>query len=64
MKAGEHRGKLLVTVADDGVGGARAGTGGGLAGLADRVRTVDGHIEVNSPHGGPTVVAIELPSHT
>jgi signal transduction histidine kinase len=64
VKAGEHRGKLLVTVSDDGVGGAKAGTGGGLAGLADRVRTVDGHIEVNSPHGGPTVVAIELPSRT
>lgn len=64
VKAGEHRGKLLVTVADDGVGGAKAGTGGGLAGLADRVRTVDGHIEVNSPHGGPTVVAIQMPSHT
>ncbi|MFB9428595.1 sensor histidine kinase [Streptoalloteichus tenebrarius] len=40
------------------------GTGSGLAGLTDRVRTVDGRIEVDSPPGGPTVVTVELPSHT
>jgi hypothetical protein len=29
----------------------------------DRVRTVDGHLEVDSPPGGPTVVTVDLPSH-
>ena len=32
------------------------------AGLADRIRTVDGRIEIDSPHGGPTTVTVELPS--
>jgi signal transduction histidine kinase len=56
-------GLLRVRVTDDGVGGARAVPGGGLRGLAERVRTVDGRIEVSSPHGGPTTVTVELPSH-
>ena len=37
--------------------------GGGLAGLADRVATVDGTMEITSPPGGPTVVTVRLPSH-
>ena len=44
-------------------GGARIEAGGGLAGLAERVRTVDGTMEITSPPGGPTVVTVELPSH-
>jgi signal transduction histidine kinase len=59
-------GRLWLRVRDDGVGGARisGGAGGsGLAGLADRVRTVDGRLEITSLPGGPTVVAVELPSH-
>jgi len=36
---------------------------GGLAGLVDRVRSVDGKLEVSSPPSGPTVVTVELPSH-
>jgi signal transduction histidine kinase len=35
--------------------------GGGLAGLAERVRTVDGTLAVSSPDGGPTVVTLDLP---
>jgi signal transduction histidine kinase len=34
-----------------------------LAGLAGRVRTVDGRLQISSPPGGPTVIAVELPSH-
>jgi signal transduction histidine kinase len=57
-------GLLRLRVGDDGTGGARigGGAGGGLAGLADRVRTVDGRLEITSPLGGPTVVTVELPS--
>jgi signal transduction histidine kinase len=54
---------ILLTVTDDGVGGARITDGGGLAGLRERVRTVDGHIDIGSPAGGPTVIAIKLPGH-
>ena len=42
---------LVVEVRDDGVGGAQAGTGSGLAGLADRVGAVDGSLSVLSPPG-------------
>jgi signal transduction histidine kinase len=53
--------RLSIEVRDDGVGGARPGTGTGLAGLADRIGTVDGRIDIASPPGGPTRVTIELP---
>jgi signal transduction histidine kinase len=56
-------GLLRVRVSDDGCGGARIEAGGGLAGLAERVKTVDGRLQISSPPGGPTVVAVELPSH-
>jgi len=63
----ERTGLLRLEVSDDGVGGADAALGSkraqgsGLAGLAQRVSTVDGRIEVSSPAGGPTVVIVELP---
>ena len=56
-------GLLRVRVSDDGQGGARARAGSGLAGLAERLRTVDGTIQISSPRGGPTVVTVEMPSH-
>jgi signal transduction histidine kinase len=56
-------GLLRMRVSDDGCGGARIEARGGLAGLAERVGTVDGRLQVASPPGGPTVVAVELPSH-
>jgi signal transduction histidine kinase len=56
-------GLLRVRVSDDGHGGARAGPGSGLTGLIERLRTVDGRMEISSPPSGPTVVTIELPSH-
>jgi signal transduction histidine kinase len=52
---------VRLTVTDDGAGGARITGAGGLAGLRERVRTVDGHIGIDSPAGGPTVVTIDLP---
>jgi signal transduction histidine kinase len=55
-------GLLRVRVTDEGRGGARPVPGSGLAGLGERVRTVDGRLDISSPRGGPTVVTIELPS--
>ncbi|MCC3282156.1 MULTISPECIES: sensor histidine kinase [Arthrobacter] len=52
---------LLLEVVDDGVGGANPEAGTGLAGLAERVRTVDGALAVSSPLGGPTTVTVRLP---
>ncbi len=57
----ERTGALRLEVSDDGIGGADAGRGSGLAGLAQRVSTVDGRIDVVSPAGGPTTVTVELP---
>jgi signal transduction histidine kinase len=54
---------LVLRVADDGVGGADQARGSGLAGLAQRVRTVDGRLDVVSPAGGPTQVTATLPMH-
>ncbi|HEY6278391.1 MAG TPA: sensor histidine kinase, partial [Streptosporangiaceae bacterium] len=56
-------GLLRLRVCDDGSGGARVEDRGGLAGLAERVETVDGRLRVTSPPGGPTVVTVDLPSH-
>ncbi len=55
-----YPGTLTVMISDDGIGGADAG-GPGLSGLADRVSGVDGRLSVESPSGGPTIIAAELP---
>jgi signal transduction histidine kinase len=55
-----YPGTLTVMVSDDGIGGADPG-GPGLSGLADRVSGVDGRLTVESPSGGPTIIAVELP---
>jgi signal transduction histidine kinase len=52
---------LRLRVIDDGVGGADPARGTGLAGLAQRVHTVDGRLEIASPPGGPTRVTVQLP---
>ncbi|WP_344432005.1 sensor histidine kinase [Amycolatopsis minnesotensis] len=54
-------GLLRLTVHDEGDGGAAVVPGGGLAGLADRVRTVDGTLRIDSPEGGPTVITVDIP---
>jgi signal transduction histidine kinase len=56
-------GQLRLRVTDDGRGGARVEARGGLAGLAERIGTVDGGLRLSSPPGGPSVVTVELPSH-
>jgi signal transduction histidine kinase len=55
-----YPGTLNVMISDDGVGGADPG-GAGLKGLADRVAGVDGRLTVESPPGGPTIIAAVLP---
>jgi signal transduction histidine kinase len=60
MRAVRRNGTLLVSVADDGVGGARAREGSGLAGLADRVAAVGGRLDVESGTQG-TLLTAEFP---
>ena len=54
-------GRLVLTVLDDGVGGADVRPGGGLAGLALRLEALDGELTVTSPAGGPTEVRATCP---
>jgi signal transduction histidine kinase len=53
-------GTLRVEVRDDGVGGARL-DGAGLAGPADRLAALNGRLRVESPPGGGTLVAADIP---
>jgi signal transduction histidine kinase len=68
LSCAQHGPWLRLVVRDDGQGGAKVNRVGssssGLAGLADRVGTVDGNLSIASPEGGPTVVTVDLPTHT
>jgi GAF domain-containing protein len=55
-------GVLHVHVRDDGIGDARP-DGGGLLGLADRLGVLDGSLRVDSPRGGGTLIAADIPIH-
>jgi signal transduction histidine kinase len=52
---------LRVVIQDDGRGGAHLEPGGGLAGLAARVTSIDGSFTVASPPGGPTRIEAVIP---
>ena len=54
---------MLVTVADDGVGGAETTRGSGLRGLIDRVEAVGGRLEITSPSGDGTRLSAGLPTN-
>lgn len=56
-----HQGFLMLTVNDNGVGGANAALGTGLAGLAERAHSLGGSLNVVSPQGGPTQLQLQLP---
>jgi signal transduction histidine kinase len=54
-------GSLLLSVRDDGVGGADPGRGSGLAGLTDRVEALGGSIRLRSAAGAGTNITVDLP---
>jgi signal transduction histidine kinase len=56
-----RNGRLLVEVADDGVGGADPDHGTGLRGLADRLAVIEGRLEVDSPPGHGTTIRARIP---
>ncbi|GAB2643970.1 histidine kinase [Prescottella soli] len=51
----------LLSVTDDGRGGAHITAGGGLDRLRGRVGALDGTLTVTSPVGGPTTIRMECP---
>ncbi|WP_432080216.1 sensor domain-containing protein [Streptomyces sp. WAC 04229] len=61
VTGGHLDGRLFLEVRDDGRGGADAGAGSGLTGLADRVSVLDGRLSLSSPPGGPTLLRVEIP---
>lgn len=54
-------GQLVVTIGDDGPGGAEPASGSGLRGLGDRVSALGGTLTVASPRGGGTRLEARLP---
>jgi signal transduction histidine kinase len=61
VRAAVVDGSLRVAVSDDGRGGAAAGPGSGLEGLADRVGALGGHLVIESTTGSGTTVAADIP---
>lgn len=52
---------LVVSVIDDGMGGATGSPGSGLTGLSDRVAARGGNLRVDSARGRGTTLVAELP---
>ena len=55
------RERLVITIQDDGIGGARLGAGTGLTGLLTRLDALGGTLVVDSPPDGPTQLRMECP---
>jgi signal transduction histidine kinase len=56
-----ERGALLLTIRDDGVGGADASRGSGLIGLTDRIQALGGTFQIESPRGSGTSIDVQIP---
>ena len=61
VSAARANGSLVVSITDDGVGGAAPARGSGLAGLADRVHAQGGRLRLESAPGMGTSLTVELP---
>jgi signal transduction histidine kinase len=53
---------LVLSIRDDGVGGADSSNGSGLIGLIDRVEALGGHMQIASPSGGGTALYVAIPA--
>jgi signal transduction histidine kinase len=61
LSAARLNGSLVVSVTDDGVGGASGAGGSGLSGLADRIAAQGGTLDISSEPGAGTTLTAELP---
>jgi signal transduction histidine kinase len=64
IAASRHGDSLVVEVEDDGVGGATLSTGGGLAGLRDRIAAFQGKLVVDSRPAHGTRIRAKIPLPT
>ena len=55
------RQRLVITITDNGKGGAHPTPESGLSGIARRLDAFDGTMNITSPPGGPTIVTLEIP---
>ena len=53
--------ELALRIADDGIGGAAAGSGSGLIGLKDRVEALSGRLGLLSESGAGTTISVTIP---
>jgi signal transduction histidine kinase len=53
---------LVLSIRDDGVGGADSSNGSGLIGLIDRVEALGGNLQIVSPSGGGTTLHVAIPT--
>jgi signal transduction histidine kinase len=56
-----EEGMLVLSIRDDGVGGADASRGSGLTGLADRIDALGGKLQIDSPRGSGTRIEVQIP---
>jgi signal transduction histidine kinase len=61
VEVARENGRLVVEVADDGVGGADPEHGSGLRGLADRIAVLEGRLEIDSERGRGTTIRARIP---
>lgn len=52
---------IWARVEDDGIGGATVQPGGGLDGVANRIRAAGGSFTLTSPPSGPTTIEVSVP---
>jgi signal transduction histidine kinase len=55
-------GALILSISDDGIGGADPSRGSGIIGLKDRVEALGGTVSVLSPPGHGTALHVQLPA--
>jgi signal transduction histidine kinase len=54
--------ELVLSIRDDGIGGADSSNGSGLIGLIDRVEALGGHLQIASPSGSGTALHVTIPT--
>jgi signal transduction histidine kinase len=62
MRADGWDGTLILSIGDDGIGGADPSRGSGIIGLKDRVEALGGTISLLSPPGHGTALHVRLPA--
>jgi signal transduction histidine kinase len=62
VEVAERDDRLVLSIRDDGIGGADPAAGTGLIGLTDRIEALGGRMSVTSPPGQGTTLRVELPA--